>query len=120
MATFDVRRYTTTAAKMHMAWETRKRTKRYYYRSFRQDGRVKRQYCGRGERGALAAEVDLLLRLEAQERKEAFARWNCEEQAIVALLEALALILDAWLKHELRAQGWTIQRSQWREPPHEP
>ena len=97
-----------------MAWENRRRRHRYYYRSRRVANKVTKQYCGKGIRGAAAAEVDLLRRLRAQECKEAFAAILSEEKSVSCALDALSRTLDAWLWAALFAQGWTYQQYQWR------
>ena len=97
-----------------MAWENRHRCKRYYYRGVRRGERVTKQYCGNGPRGAEAAQIDLLRRLRAQERMEAFGELVNEAAAVSSLLKTLAQVLDAWLHAELLANGWEFYKSQWR------
>jgi hypothetical protein len=97
-----------------MAWENRHQRKRYYYRGVRRGERVVKLYCGNGPRGAEAAQIDLLRRLRAQERKEAFIDFVNEAVAIESLLKTLAQVVDAWLHAELVADGWEFHKSQWR------
>ena len=54
-----------------MAWE-KYGARRYYYRSVRRDGTVKKLYYGAGMIGQLAAEVDALRR--AEQKAEVHAR----------------------------------------------
>jgi hypothetical protein len=54
-----------------MAWECRGKRK-YFYRSVRREGRVRKEYYGSGEVGKLAAEVEAFRRAEREaQRNEA-------------------------------------------------
>ena len=70
-----------------MAWETRRGRGSYYYHSKRVDGRVVKEYCGRGELAALVARLDDLNR---EERKVARLQEQAEEARRRELEEAFA------------------------------
>ena len=57
-----------------MAWESRRGTGRYYTRSRRKNGRVIREYCGKGLKGETAAIEDRKQRRAQREERKALAR----------------------------------------------
>jgi hypothetical protein len=70
-----------------MAWETRKRGGRYYYRCQRVGGRVIKQYIGRGPVAEAAAREDQHAR-EARRATQEAARLRREEAAAIDALIA--------------------------------
>jgi hypothetical protein len=71
-----------------MAWEKRGKA-RFYYRSARAGGRVKKVYCGGGNLGRVAAEVDARRREERQARLAALAAERGRLEEVLALLRRL-------------------------------
>jgi len=51
-----------------MGWEVR-RSKRYYYRKVRINGRVRSVYCGSGIRGEIAAQQDARKQAERERQR---------------------------------------------------
>ena len=93
----------------NMSWETRGRGERYYTRSRRENGRVVREYVGRGPVAELAAEHDARCRLERDEarrhRTERHAadaeldRAVAEADEVGELLARLALVASGYHRH---------------------
>src|ERR1700682_4751031 len=71
-----------------MAWE-KQGERRYYYRSVRCEGRVKKLYYGTGPVGALAAAADAFRRAERAAAEEARRAREAQLQAAVALTQTL-------------------------------
>jgi hypothetical protein len=99
-----------------MAWETRKGYD-YYYRAFRKDGHVYRDYIGPGIVGGVAAQYDAEIReirLELAERqRKVRARLN----AITASLRADCMEIELIKRASLLGDGFHRQdRGPWRRP----
>ena len=102
-----------------MAWETRKRGSRYYTRSRRVEGRVEREYVGKGEVAELIAMRDEQLRESRKIQKIG------EEIALRAKMgpverigkdiENLHQILNTDLERRLNAIGYHYHRGSWRK-----
>jgi hypothetical protein len=85
-----------------VAWEKRRGCKgRYYYRSTRVDGQVKKLYFGTGMAGLLAAAVEDRRRADAAAVRAAHARERERVAAVTKLTarfgEQVALLRDAAL-----------------------
>ena len=99
-----------------MAWETRQRGGRYYTRSVREGGRVRREYIGIGETAALIAACD---------ERDREARWlartadRADRQRIEhvdAALAELDALTDALARLALVAAGYhRHHRGEWRK-----
>ena len=96
-----------------MAWERRGR-RRYYTRSRRENGRIVREYVGRGLVGETAALEDEQAREERRATREAQL---AEQEAANAAAAALAA-LDEAIRHSARrtleAEGFHEHRGVWR------
>lgn len=80
-----------------MGWETRGGSGRYYTRSTRRDGRVAREYLGRGPAAERAAAADAERRLAREVARED-TRFTAEvDSALAALSEALETLARAAL-----------------------
>jgi hypothetical protein len=98
-----------------MGWEQR-RGRLYYYRSTREDGRVRKQYLGSGPSATMFANLDALDREEraekwAEEQAEQRRYFELEQQTarVCALTEALAravLLASGYRRHH---------RGEWRK-----
>jgi hypothetical protein len=99
-----------------MAWETRHDNRqRYYYRSRRTaDGKVEKQYLGKGRTAELAAASDQKAQAE---RKAALAAWReqkREQDAIDAALKDFCEECSVMLEAALVAAGYYLHRGEWR------
>jgi hypothetical protein len=97
-----------------VAWEKRGKNARYFYRSVRRGGKVRKEYCGAGAIGNLAAGVEALGRGERRAAKEASRAELSRVENAAALLEAAraacALLVNATLLalgfHRPSRHGW--------------
>jgi len=97
-----------------MAWEYRRGAGPYYTRSLRRNGKVVRQYIGRG----LVAEAAARLDAEAREaRQDLRARLQAERASLARLRSALLDLrrqLDDLTSAALFEAGYHEHRGQWR------
>jgi hypothetical protein len=97
-----------------MPWQVRGQ-KRYYTRSKKVNGRVKREYVGTGSVGELAAAADALRRAErraqADARRAEEARWQSASGPLLELVRASGLLTRAAL---LAAGYHQHARGSWR------
>lgn len=97
-----------------MAWETRKRGGRYYYRSRRVGRRVIKEYVGSGAAAELIAETDRKNRAKRQEATEAVRRaQNRLNDAAEPLIE-FSRNLEILVQAALLATGFYCRRGEWR------
>jgi hypothetical protein len=98
-----------------VAWESRKRGGRYYYRSQRVGGRVQKVYAGGGTIGELAAEADRIER----ERREAEALLVKQErerlEALVSPILELSEAAEILAEAHLVASGFRRVGGHWRQ-----
>ena len=97
-----------------MAWETRKRGGRYYYRSRRVGRRVIKEYVGRGAAAELIAELDRQNRAKRQEAIEAVRRTQNRLDEATKPLTVFISNLDVLVQAELLAAGFHDHRGEWR------
>jgi hypothetical protein len=97
-------------------WERRERGGSYYTRSRRVDGRVIREYVGKGPLAELVARADAMRRLRREEQARA---WKAEresledlDRSVEELDEAAAVLARAAL---LAAGFRQHHRSEWRK-----
>lgn len=98
-----------------MSWETRNKEKRYFYKTHRVNGKVVRQYFGRGPIAELFAIAD---KLEAQARAAERAELNALEQEfnrITTILDRQAQLLKLLTEAHLIAAGYYNHKGQWRK-----
>ena len=98
-----------------MGWETRERgAGPYYYRSVREEDRVRKEYCGGGVLGQIAALEDEYRR----RRWEAEAAYWKEERERVeestAFLGEIMNAADILIRAQLIAGGFYSRRGEWR------
>ncbi len=99
-----------------MSWETRANGKRYYTRSYRERGRIRREYVGGGALGELVARLDEIDRESRKQEAESIraARRQAEQfDETLADFEELAEIIGRGL---LIVAGYhQHNRSEWRK-----
>ena len=99
-----------------MAWESRQRGGRYYTRSVRQNGVVRRQYIGAGPLAEWAALEDAQRREEREQQKRA---WKADRERLEALdesLEPLDAIGTELMRRCLEAAGYHQHKAgEWRK-----
>ena len=97
-----------------MAWEKRK-GHCYYYCSSRRNGRVVKQYVGRGPAAEFAAEA-VALRQEARRRERRFRQsLDRSLKQLDQQMDTLASGCRQLMAAELYATGYHKNRSQWRK-----
>ena len=97
-----------------MAWEKRKRGGRYYYRSIKVGGRVRKEYYGKGPAGELAASLDAAARHERQRQSAIRIRARQLYEAALEPLVALDNFASALLTAHLDALGYHYINGRWR------
>jgi hypothetical protein len=98
-----------------MAWETRKGRGRYYCRSKRVNGKVVREYLGKGWSALSVAELDDVLRAKRRAAVAARREVNGELQKVDADLLAICKSVDLVAKAALLAAGYhQHHRGEWR------
>jgi hypothetical protein len=98
-----------------MAWAWRG-NHRYYYRSIREDGQVKKEYVGTGQLAELYAEMEAEERAEREAEQEAWRRERAEMDAIDAQLGAWWDAGTVILKAVLYSEGYyQHDRGEWRK-----
>ena len=97
-----------------MAWEERERGGRYYTRSWREGGRVLREYVGTGLLAELAAEEDRAKRELEEERRERereeLERLKALAAPVLELSEAAEILAHA----HLVAAGYRKRKGEYR------
>lgn len=99
-----------------MAWETRQRGGRYYTRSKRVGGKVRREYIGGGPAGELAAMADAEDREEREAAREAERERRRELEQIDREAGDFLADLALGIRAGLVAKGCRRRRREWRVP----
>ncbi len=105
-----------------MGWERRKSSsERYYTRSRRVNGRVRREYIGRGQAAELLAEMDRLRRQARAIERAIAVEERAEREAFYARLfgplDVLEAASGALVRQTLMAAGFRQHnRGEWRRP----
>ena len=97
-----------------MSWEQRGDNGPYYTRSHKRDGRITREYIGRGELADLIAQRDVLKRQQrlaelAQRRKQRAA-----DERLDAALDEFCRLAEAAAHAALLEAGYHAHKGQWR------
>lgn len=99
-----------------MAWETRKGRGRYYTRSVRVGGRVRREYLGSGEAAELIAALDTHERAEREAERQERQQEAEEAAAAAAPLNAFCELTELLARAALLSAGYhRHQRGEWRK-----
>ena len=97
-----------------MGWEVRNGAGPYFYRSVRSGDRVKKEYCGGGRLGRLAAQLD---EVERQQREEETTYWREKRERLersAAFLQELTEAAEVLTRAHLLASGCHQYKGQWR------
>src|SRR4051812_34560770 len=98
-----------------MSWDCKRPDgPRYYYRSYRVDGRTVKEYVGTGPLAELAARVDELERQERLARREA---WLTEQERLAApeaLLSEVQRLVGLLARATLLLEGYHEHKGEWR------
>jgi hypothetical protein len=98
-----------------MAWETRGKRK-YYYRSVRDNDRVRKVYYGTGYMGNLAASADSLRRAEWEADENEIRTLRNQMHAVLSLARELSRMTDLLVAATLLAAGFhRPYRGGWRK-----
>jgi hypothetical protein len=103
-----------------MAWEQRKgRDGRYYTRSRRVGGRMRREYIGTGPVAEAIAQVDAFLRVERKRevaaRKAERAARDARYRELFGPLDVLDAACAAAVRREMEAAGYHLHKREWRK-----
>jgi hypothetical protein len=94
-----------------MSWERG----RYYTRSRRVNGRIRREYVGHGPLAEAVAESDRIERLQRTEQRRAHQSQVAEIMALNNRLDQLERALKEILEEQLEAHGYRLhKRGEWR------
>jgi hypothetical protein len=94
-----------------MAWERRGR-QRFYYRSKKQNGRVVREYIGRGARATQAAAEDAARHAVRQQARLEQQTWEALDAQVASLDTLMTLLSHSAL---LDAGYYQHHRGEWRK-----
>ena len=97
-----------------MAWESRNDRGRYYTRSRRVDGRVVREYVGKGRAGEIAAGLDAEARALRAAEAEALREYRRRLEPLDRLTAELAAACELLTGATLVAAGFHRHGGEWR------
>jgi hypothetical protein len=97
-----------------MTFEQRKGKGRYYTRSERVDGRVRRTYVGTGELGEIAARTDALTRAALKSQEQIWGSERHRVESHDGLLDDLDAACRVLMHASLLAQGIGLRCAGWR------
>jgi hypothetical protein len=97
-----------------MAWEHRRGAGPYYTRSLRRNGRVVRQYFGRGALAEMVAHEDAAARAARLAERQRCAAERESQVGTRAMLHALRIQLSALTSSALSQAGYHEHRGLWR------
>ena len=98
-----------------MPWEQRG-SQRYYYRSRKENGRVLRQYLGRGPRAIQAAAEDAERHTTRHQGRLERKAWEALESQVASLDTLITFLSHA---HLLNAGWYRHHRGDWRKRRHD-
>ncbi len=96
-----------------MAWEQRG-IHSYYYRKEREGSRVRSVYVGGGEKGALIAQLETMMRDESEASRDVRRRELAKLERQDAPIETACRMIDAILEATLIVAGFHTHKRQWR------
>ena len=98
-----------------MSWESRGDSGRYYTRSHKRDGRITREYIGRGELAELIAQRDVLKRQQRRAELAQRRKQRAADERLDAALGEFCRLAEAAAHAELLAAGNHPHRGEWRK-----
>ena len=99
-----------------MAWETRRRGGRYYTRSRKENGRVVREYVGKGEVAQAIAQLEALDRQRQAAESEIQRRERARLEDLEELVAAVDKAADRAFRAAMEAAGYCQHdRGAWRK-----
>ena len=96
-----------------MAWDNRG-GRRYFYRSQRIGGTVRRVYCGTGARGELVEQELAQAKALRDTDRQAVMDLEAKLTPLVALAEELEDGIDVLVQAVLQSNGYHEHKGQWR------
>ena len=96
-----------------MAWDNRG-GRRYFYRSQRIGGTVRRVYCGTGARGEQAEQELAQAQARRAKERQAMTALEAKLTPLVAMAEELEDGIDALVQAVLQSNGFHEHKGQWR------
>ncbi len=98
-----------------MAWEKRERGGLYYTRSYKENGRVIREYVGGGVLGERAARMDAADRQRREEEKAAWREERERLEELMGMVDELCQDVEILAQAALLAAGFRRHnRGEWR------
>ena len=94
-----------------MAYE-RRGSKNYYYRAKKQNGRVIKEYLGRGERAKRAAQEDAQKKAAREHDRTERQAWEAIDEHIAQLHQLTKLLSHS---HLINAGFYQHHRGEWRK-----
>jgi cob(I)alamin adenosyltransferase len=88
---------------------------RYYTRSRKVNGRVVREYCGRGSLGQICARIDADRRAQREAERAAWQEEKARLEALEVQVESLCRLADLLSRAALVAAGIHQHKRQWRK-----
>jgi len=98
-----------------MGWESRTRGGRYYTRSYRVNGRVKREYIGKGPFAELLAAQDENERAEQEYEKQKQKEREASMNEVDELVEEFCEATDTLTNAALILSGYHQHKGEWRK-----
>jgi len=99
-----------------MAWEKRRRgNRRYYYRSRGVEGRVVKEYVGRGQAAEFAAKQDAEARAKREALRSVERQARQQDEDAADQLDGFAKWCELLLAGTLLAAGHHRHRGEWRK-----
>jgi hypothetical protein len=97
-----------------MGWDLKVRGGRYYYRSRKVNGRVVKEYVGKGPAAELTALLDRRRRQERREARLALLQERAALAHVDLLLREASELTNALAAAALLLSGWHEHRGSWR------
>ena len=97
-----------------MGWEARG-SGRYYYRKYKQGGKVISQYAGAGYAALLSEQLTKAASLDAEYKRQAWAAIKEEEDRLDKIVEEIGAVSQQLVTAILLVTGHHQHKRQWRK-----